>query len=554
MQGKIINGFELKSLLGRGGMAEVWYAENEIGKPAAVKILNEDLSHNAQTIDRFRNEAVVMVKLDHPNIRQVYGYGTINGRPCIVMEYLEGNDLKARMKQGQRFAQEELERWWNQLVSALNYTHAQGIVHRDIKPSNIFIDKKGEVKLLDFGIAKVRESVLMTQTGAMMGTLMYMSPEQVQDSKHIGPESDIYSLAVTFIHLLTGKAPYDSTTSNDYAIRKGIVEQELDLSALPPSWRGFLKPYLAKEPAKRPALRVFQATIDTSLDKDDGTICDGESVSKKVNEVHNPVPQSSKSDDNLTNKKGLWIALSAVAIVVVLLVLLLKPKEEVTVTVEPEICQSKNNSVNGHEYVDLGLPSGTFWATCNVGADEPEDFGNYYAWGETKMKTTYNWTTYKFANGNWDNLTKYCNDSGYGNNGFTDNLTTLQSCDDPATTNWGNNWHTPDKAQWDELRDNLTHDWTMQNGVSGVIFTAKNGQTLFLPAAGVRWDSDLVGAGSRGDYWSRSLDTLNFDHHHPYAAWHLYISSELWADGKRAFGVLEYHRDGGYSIRPVLGN
>ena len=95
MQGKTINGFELKRPLGVGGMAEVWYAENEIGKPAAVKLLNEDLSHNAQIVERFRNEAVVMVKLDHPYIRQVYGYGTIDERPCIIMEYLDGDDLKA---------------------------------------------------------------------------------------------------------------------------------------------------------------------------------------------------------------------------------------------------------------------------------------------------------------------------------------------------------------------------------------------------------------------------------------------------------------------------
>ena len=233
MQGKTINGFELKRLLGVGGMAEVWYAENEIGKPAAVKILNEALSHNTQIVDRFRNEAVVMVKLDHNNIRQVYGYGTIDGRPTIVMEYLEGDDLKAMMKQGRRFNNDELVKWWNQLVDALNYTHAQGIVHRDIKPSNIFLDKKGNIKLLDFGIAKIRESISITHTGAMLGTLMYMSPEQVDDAKHLGPQSDIYSLAVTFVHLLTGKAPYDSTTMSDFKIRESIVYKPLDLSGVP---------------------------------------------------------------------------------------------------------------------------------------------------------------------------------------------------------------------------------------------------------------------------------------------------------------------------------
>ena len=248
MQGAIINGYQLKQLLGRGGMAEVWYAENEIGKPAAVKILNENLTNNPQIVERFHNEALVMVKLDHPNIRQVYSYGYLGNRHCIVMEYLEGNDLEALMQSGRRFTDEELQLWWNQIADTLNYTHSMGVVHRDIKPSNLFLDKRGNIKLLDFGIAKLKESMSMTRTGAMMGTLMYMSPEQVMDSKNIDYRTDIYSLAVTFVHLLSGKAPYDSDTSGDYMVRKGIVEQDFDLSEIPVQWRGFLRPYLAKDP------------------------------------------------------------------------------------------------------------------------------------------------------------------------------------------------------------------------------------------------------------------------------------------------------------------
>ena len=101
------------------------------------------------------------------------------------------------------------------------------------------------------------------------------------------------------------------------------------------------------------------------------------------------------------------------------------------------------NTYNGHEYVDLGLPSGTLWATCNVGADTPEGYGDYFAWGETTPKTTYNWNTYKYCNGGegLNTLTKYCSDSNFGYNGFTDNLTVLQLMDDDAATvNWGSGW------------------------------------------------------------------------------------------------------------------
>jgi len=320
MQGKTINGFELKRLLGVGGMAEVWYAENEIGKPAAVKILNEALSHNTQIVDRFRNEAVVMVKLDHTNIRQVYGYGTIDGRPTIIMEYLEGDDLKAMMKQGRRFNNDELVKWWNQLVDALNYTHAQGIVHRDIKPSNIFLDKKGNIKLLDFGIAKIRESISITHTGATLGTLMYMSPEQVDDAKHLGPQSDIYSLAVTFVHLLTGKAPYDSTTMSDFKIRESIVYKPLDFSGVSTEWQDFLMPYLAKKPAERPALSPFNASVPNNrrIDSDDATVSNEPQIAKQVS--------SSIHKDNVRSKKGIWIAL-ALALVSLAIVLVVWPKK-----------------------------------------------------------------------------------------------------------------------------------------------------------------------------------------------------------------------------------
>ena len=199
--------------------------------------------------------------------------------------------------------------------------------------------------------------------------------------------------------------------------------------------------------------------------------------------------------------------------------------------------------LNGHTYVDLGLPSGTLWATCNVGATTPEGYGDYFAWGETQTKDIYNWSTYRYSNGDSHQLTKYCNNSSYGYNGFTDNLTTLLPGDDAATANWGNGWCMPTRAQWEELYQNTTNSWTTQNGVNGRLFTAANGNSLFLPAAGYRWDSGLGGAGSDGLYWSRSLGT-----DYPDDAWGLLFHSD-------GCDVSSYClRYDGFSVRPVREN
>jgi hypothetical protein len=196
------------------------------------------------------------------------------------------------------------------------------------------------------------------------------------------------------------------------------------------------------------------------------------------------------------------------------------------------------NTLKVHAYVDLGLPSGTLWAPCNVGADMPEGYGDYFAWGETKPKSIYTWTTYKYANGIYDKLTKYCNKSDYGNNGFTDNLTVLQPADDAATANWGSDWCTPTLGQWKELLENTMNKWTMQNGVQGMLLTSKkNGKSLFLPAAGCR--ADVLYIGSGGYYWSSSLSTDS-----PYAAWYFDFGSD-------SFEVRSVIREDGQSVRAV---
>jgi hypothetical protein len=198
-----------------------------------------------------------------------------------------------------------------------------------------------------------------------------------------------------------------------------------------------------------------------------------------------------------------------------------------------------------HDYVDLGLPSGLLWATCNVGADSPEEYGDYFAWGETQPKEYYDWDTYQYANGtSWEDpqLTKYCNDANYGNNGFTDNLTTLLPEDDAATANWGSSWRMPTEEEWRELYNNTTQTWTTQNGVNGRLFTAANGNSLFLPAAGCIMDDEFEHISVTGLYWSSSLDT-DF----PSLAWYYYFDFYSGNDGIDDF----YIRYFGQSVRPV---
>ena len=196
---------------------------------------------------------------------------------------------------------------------------------------------------------------------------------------------------------------------------------------------------------------------------------------------------------------------------------------------------------NGYEYVDLGLPSGTKWATCNVGADSPEEYGDYFAWGETTTKSSYNWSTYKWCNGRYDTQIKYCTSSSYGT---VDNNIVLDLEDDAAYVNWGSSWRMPTRTEQIELRNTsyTTWTWTTLNGVKGYKVRSKiNGNSIFLPAAGYRIDSDLYGAGSQGYYWSSSLNTDGSDGAYDF----LYNETDYVKSSSS-------RREIGQSIRPVL--
>ena len=154
--------------------------------------------------------------------------------------------------------------------------------------------------------------------------------------------------------------------------------------------------------------------------------------------------------------------------------------------------------------VDLGLS--VKWASCNVGAEKPEEYGDYFAWGEVKPKEDYDWSTYKHCRGSYDSITKYCTSSSYG---IVDNKTVLDPSDDAATVNWGGSWRMPTDAEFTELQEKCEWKWTKQNRVKGYKVIGPNGNSIFLPAAGFMFNSSLISVGSGGTYWSSSLDASN---------------------------------------------
>lgn len=192
-------------------------------------------------------------------------------------------------------------------------------------------------------------------------------------------------------------------------------------------------------------------------------------------------------------------------------------------------------------YVDLGLSSGTLWATCNIGADKPEDRGYYFAWGETEPKSFYDWKSYRhsaFVDGQYV-LVKYCTNSLMGFNGLADSLTVLEPVDDAAVAQWGEGWRMPTREEFEELHRETTFTWTTLNGVDGRLLTGKNGNSIFLPATGFYLDDELICTGL-GIYWSSSLQATS-----QVSAWSLHF------DYENCHVCATYERSRGQCVRAV---
>jgi serine/threonine-protein kinase len=210
--------YRIQRKLGAGGMADVYLAEDqELGRRVAIKILNGRHANDDQFIERFRREAKNAAALNHPNIVSIYDRGEAEDTYYIAMEFLDGRTLKELIvSRGAAPINVAIE-YARQILSALRFAHRHGIVHRDIKPHNVLVDAEGRVKVTDFGIARAGTSQ-MTETGSIVGTAQYLSPEQARGGE-VDPRSDLYSLGVVLYELLTGKTPFDGDTPVEIAMK-----------------------------------------------------------------------------------------------------------------------------------------------------------------------------------------------------------------------------------------------------------------------------------------------------------------------------------------------
>ena len=203
-EGTIVDHYRIVEKIGAGGMGEVYLAEDtKLNRKVALKFLADQFSSDQSARNRFTREAQAIAAMDHPNVVSIYEVNEFKSRPYFAMQYIEGKSIEEVIK-GKQLQLPEIIRLAIQICEGLQAAHNKGIVHRDIKPSNIFIDKDGRARILDFGLARIRGMETLTRTGTTMGTLFYMSPEQVQ-AKETDLRSDIFSFGVVLYEMITGK-------------------------------------------------------------------------------------------------------------------------------------------------------------------------------------------------------------------------------------------------------------------------------------------------------------------------------------------------------------
>jgi len=253
--GSVFGGrYRIREKIGSGGMSDVYLADDlTLSRPVAVKVLHSEYARDAGYIQRFRYEAQAAANLNHPNIVSVYDWGNEGDAYYIVMEYVEGRELKDLLREQGAFTPERAAEVAAEIAAALQFAHRRNLVHRDIKPQNVIITPTGQVKVMDFGIARAASGTGITQTGVVMGTAQYIAPEQAQGLSVDG-RADIYSLGIVLYEMLAGRVPFDDENPLTVAyrqVRDDPVPPSMIVPGIPPAMEAIVMKALAKNPANR---------------------------------------------------------------------------------------------------------------------------------------------------------------------------------------------------------------------------------------------------------------------------------------------------------------
>lgn len=526
--------------------------------------------------EKFIKEARHIYALSHPHIVRVIDVFEENGTAYYVMDYLGGGTLQDAVQAHGAFSVSVASDYIRQVASALDYIHGRNLLHLDVKPSNIMLNDSGEAVLVDFGVSKRYDESGQQMSSTPLGVSEGYAPLEQYESGGVdqfSPSTDIYSLGATFYYLLTGSRPPKACA---------LLSESLSFpDGIPEGIRACIIRAMAPGRKDRPqSMGEFLRLLETAMDgsgrksvKDEETVPDAVVVKPEVSKP-GKVSDSGKASvsgrmslrkwlvsviicllaglgvylffggktDNSGTLNGMHAVLSDTLSVDSIIndndtLALVEESSQTDVPfsassepsgtyslsssssnkIEPSSMSSGTGRINGHDYVDLGLS--VKWATCNVGASRPEDYGNYYACGEIQTKSEYteeNSLTYEKEIGNISGNSRY----------------------DVARAQWGGSWRLPTKAECEELLKNCKWEWTTEGGHKGRRVIGPNGNSIFLPAAGYRYGTSVSGHGSNGGYWSGSLDDTGF----LACSLDFSIGNVSWGYGIRCYG---------FSVRPV---